>query len=249
MRSIINSLSIVLILLSGLFSGCSSEILLKENFEDDVPGNLPGSQSEPARAFLTYGGIGAIPEEVGLEVLENGVLDSTNSLLLNNNRPPLDEVLPWNRPLIIFVSSDFDWGENERVFIAWNGSINSGQSDSFLYIYTPFFNMRLSGGIIYLRTPELTFTEFGTYDENTPHTFLVTIDKSSEEYSIEVFQRRTPLISTGPKPFISTRPNPFSGDRITLTMRYDVRVGFDPNFSTGSYEIDNILISKERPEL
>lgn len=65
-----------------------------------MPGNLPRSQSEPDRTFLNYAGIGANPDEVGLEVLENGVLNSTNSLLLINDRPPLEEVLPWNRPYI-----------------------------------------------------------------------------------------------------------------------------------------------------
>ncbi len=249
MRSKYNSLSIVLIVLSGLLFGCSSDILLKENFEDDVPGNLPRSQSEPDRAFLNYSGIGTIPEEVGLEVLENGVLDSTNSLLLNNDRPPLEEVLPWNRPNIIFVTTDFDWGDDERIFIAWNGSINSGQNDSFLDIYTPFFNIRLTNGMVYLRTLAHTFSELGTYVENSPHTFLITIDKSTEEYSIEIFQRRSAIIRTGPTPINSTRPNPFSGNRITLNMKYDVHVGYDPLFTTGDYEIDNILISKEKPEI
>jgi len=249
MRSKINSLSIVLIVVSGLLFGCSPEILLKENFEDDIPGNLPQSQSEPDRAFLNYSGIGTVPEEVGLEILINGALDSTNSLLLNNERPPLEEVLPWNRPYIIFVTTDFDWGEDERIFIAWNGSINSGQNDSFLDIYSPFFNIRLTDGLIYLRTLDQTFSELGTSVENSPHTFLITIDKSSEEYSIEIFQRRTSIIRSGPRPINSTRANPFSGDRITLDMRYDVHVGFDPISSTGNYEIDNILISKEKPEI
>lgn len=75
------------------------------------------------------------------------------------------------------MTTDFDWGDYERIFIAWNGSINSGQNASFLDLYTPFFNIRLTDGKIYLRTLEGTFSELGYYVENSPHTFLITIDK------------------------------------------------------------------------
>jgi len=241
------STSILLITLSGFLIGCEIDILLEENFEDDVAGELPNRESVPDNAFYTFSGSGL--EDIGLEVINDGLLDST-SLLLNNNRPPLEEVIPWNRPFIIFVSADFDWDEEGRIFMVWNGSIDSGQSDSYLDIYTRYFRIRLEDGKIYYRNLSGTFSELGPYTVNSPHTFLITLDRITEEYSIEIFQRQSAsIIRSGPKPIRATRSNPFTERRIDIGMNYSVKDGFDPNFSTGSYEIDNVLITKEKPEI
>jgi len=239
---------ILLFCLAFLCMSCNSSKILYATFESDTIGDLPNENPpESPTGDLIYTSAGSSSAGSGsLEVINANVLNSGKTLLYRNVNIPL-----WNR-YVGFVSKEVSWEADRTIYAYWTGSIDLEPMGSSLRIwignghFLPLALLEFDDGHVKLQTgsgSNSSFETLGDYNENSSHTIILNVNKTTQTYAVSIIQGgRTGNLNTGTRPVLNTLA--LETERPTLYM------WFNQNKSgSGSYEIDDITISKENPEI
>ena len=239
--------SIFLFCLSFLLVGCNSSKIFYATFESDTVGNLPNEDppESPAGDLIYTSAGGSSASGGSLEVINADVLSSGKTLLYRNVNIPL-----WYR-YVGFVSKEVSWEDDRTIYAYWTGSIDLDPSGSSLRIwignghFLPLALLEFNDGDIRLQTgtgSNSSFETLGSFNENSSHTIILNVDKATQTYAISIIQGgRAGNLNTGSRPVLNT--DALETERPTLYMWFNEDLS-----GSGSYEIDEITISKENPE-
>jgi hypothetical protein len=214
--------------------GCASGPLFNANFDADAVGSLPNTDppGQPAGDEIYF--VDANQASMQVTVVNSAALGSKSLQYSNANVPVYSRYIG-------FISKSEALGANQKFRAAWDGRVDLDSNGSALNIllgdphFIPFAEMRFKDGQVLLRTTLAdTYEPIGPYDESQNHAVFITIDKSTQKYSIVMVPGS---VTSGWRTVLV--PEALDTNRPSLYFYYS-----ENKSSSGKYVVDKVAIRK-----
>ncbi len=237
-------------------AGCSSDAVFRDDFTTETLGTRPSDNppGDPVGDTI-YSSDGLSPVAGQLTVVDDPDLGSRAVRYANVATPV------WYRYLG-FMGAPVALSDSERYWALWYGvaEFDFGGSDLRVWLGDGHFGavaalVFKANGTLQLQTGTgsgassgslPTYETLGTVTEGQPHTVIWSVNRTTEEYAVALFQPSGHLASghlaSGLRPVLDT--GPLDTERPTLYRWYE-----DNANGSGDYVIDGIRILFEEPKM